>query len=93
MASPEPGFMSWLDMRCAGGETLVCPVRVLWNDYRRSCLRWGFDRATPVGFVRLLGALPGVSLVEGGRGRLRRCANGIGLVPVTEKEEEETRCT
>ncbi len=86
MESPEPGFMSWLDVRCAGGKTLVCPVRVLWNDYRKFCSRWGFDQATAVGFIRLLGALPGVRLVEGGQGRLHRCANGIGLVPMTDEE-------
>lgn len=83
--------MSWLDVRCAGGETLVCPVRVLWDDYRAFCSRWGFDQAAPGGFIRLLGALPGVRLVEGGRGRLRRCANGVGLLPIT--EEERQACT
>ncbi len=87
-SSPEGGFMSWLDLRCAGGETLVCPVRVLWNDYGEFCGQWGFDQAMPGQFARLLSALPSVRLVEGGRGRLRRCANGIGLTPMTEEERQ-----
>jgi hypothetical protein len=86
----EAGFMSWLDLRCAGGDTLVCPVRTLWDDYRDFCTRWGFDQAVPGEFARLLGKLPGVRLVEGGRGRRRRCANGIGLRPMDDSEQEES---
>ena len=77
--------MSWLDLRAVGGGTLVCPVRVLWTDYLAFCLEWGFAVAHPKDFVRMLRSLPGVVLVEGGRGRLRRCANGIGLRPAKER--------
>ncbi len=90
-SSPEAGFMSWLDLRCVDGGTLVCPVRLLWDDYRAFCVRWGFDQAAPGTFVRLLGTLLGVRLVEGGHGRRRRCANGIGLLPAN--NEERSTCT
>lgn len=84
----QHGFKSWQEYRSVEGETLVCPVRVLWDDYSAYCVRWGFDRAGPERFVRHLGALPWVRLVEGGRGRRRRCAQGIGLRPLTEEEKD-----
>ena len=79
--------MSWLDLRCADGGTLVCPVRVLWDDYGEFCSEWGFGQAAPLDFARLLEGLSGVRLVEGGRGRRRRCATGIGLMPAEQRRK------
>ncbi len=89
----KAGFMSWLDLRCVPGDTLVCPVKVLFDDYRRFCWDAGFDRAGSCNFVMMLGSTPGVKFKEGGRGRRRQCATGIGLRPDGTLSKETNQCT
>lgn len=80
------GLKAWIRDRCVLGETLVCPLRVLWNDYRAYCALHGFDQADVTRFVRFLGSDERVRLVDRGRGRLHRAAEGIGLRPHERRE-------
>lgn len=73
------GVMRWTNERAIGGESLVCPVKLLWEDYVDFCERTGSPRETAQGFVEHLASLQGVTLRDGGRGRLKRVADGIGL--------------
>lgn len=84
---PWPSFSAFVRDRTVRGPTLMCPVRVLWREYRTYCRNWGFAPATPGQFVAWLGMEEGIRIRTGGRGRLRRVAVGIGVTP----QQEETR--
>jgi hypothetical protein len=79
--------MSWQTLRLWEEDyviqhaTLVCPVRVLWWSYVAYCGEWGFDYAPADEFMAWLRMTEGVVIRDGGRGRLRRVALGIGLRP------------
>lgn len=79
-------YSAFIRDRAIHHEALVCPVRVLWMEYTWYCQAWGFDRASPTEFVRWLRAEEGVTIKQGGRGRLRRCAVGLGLKPEEQQE-------
>lgn len=68
--------------------TLVCPVRVLWRAYKAYCAEWGFEPATATEFMHWLRLDEGVTIKEGGRGRLHRVAVGLGT-----KQKEALQCT
>lgn len=61
------------------GPTLVVPVRTLWRAYLAYCEEWGFDPDGAEHFVRCVSLEEGVTVRNGGRGRLRRCFEGVGL--------------
>jgi hypothetical protein len=80
------GFLSWLGVRCVEGETLVCPLRALWDDYLAYCRVWDFTAMQELGFVHSLGSLSYVRIVERGHGRRQRCVEGIGSRPLRTRE-------
>jgi len=62
------------------GETLVVPVRLIWDEYCKYCGEWGFQTATTGDFIKWLAEEEGVRLRDGkGRGKLKRVALGIGF--------------
>ncbi len=71
----------WEEEATVKHEALVCPMMVLWRSYVEYCDTWGFDKASPKDFVAWLRMTEGVEIKEGGSGRLRRIALGIGLRP------------
>lgn len=70
---------AWTRDRLVVDPVASTPVRMLWDDYQRYCLDWGFPVAEPGEFVRGLHAVDGTHIVEGGRGRLRRMLSGAYL--------------
>jgi len=80
LPSPEwSGFKAWLGTTMRG-EKLCCPLTVLWNNYEAHCTWWGFPKASPTQFVDFLTeCTEGVTVKEGGRGRLRRMAMGLAI--------------
>lgn len=81
-----PSYSAFVRDDLQSGSTLCCPVRVLWFGYLDYCREWGFERPEATDFVRWLRAEEGVTVVEGGRGRLRRYAVGIGFNQVQRRE-------
>ena len=77
---------SYIAMRTVLGNSLACPLLVIWWDYLQYCRRWGFEVAPAYDFVPWLLALNGVGIIEGGRGRHKRCIIGLGVIP-TEKDK------
>ncbi len=77
-------FSAFVRDRTVHDPVLVCPVRVLWRAYTAYCEEWGFEPADTREFVAWLRGEEGVTLKEGGSGRLRRAALGIGLQPKRE---------
>ncbi len=75
-----PSFSAFVRDRTTSGETLVCPLRTLWHGYRAYCGEWGFDPAPVSRFVAWLASEEGVTIKEGGGGRIRRVAEGIALI-------------
>lgn len=62
------------------GESLVCPVRVIYRQYQNYCKLWGFEALEARYFVNLLKDEDGVKLKDTkSAGRLRRLATGIGF--------------
>lgn len=78
-----PSVGAFLRDRTVRHSSLVVPVRVLWDDYSAYCRRWGFERSSATSFVALVAGLDGVRVRDGGHGRLRRIATGIGALPRT----------
>ncbi len=72
---------SFIRDRAVLGGSLVIPVRVAWREYQAYCTEWGFEPAGPKEFVLELWLEDGVEIREAGRGRLRRCFTGLGLLP------------
>lgn len=58
---------------------LVTPIRVLWRDYLDHCRGWGFPACGPKFFVQWIKELRGVTVAEGGRGRIRRLVTGLAV--------------
>ena len=63
------------------GPTLVCPLMLIWREYKAFCEEWGFYQGSTEEFVTWLENQDGVTITEHGRGRRRRCANGVGVLP------------
>lgn len=80
LPSPEwSGFKAWLGTT-SRGEKLCCPLTVLWNNYEAHSKWWGFPMASPDDFVSFLkDSTEGVTIKEGGKGRLRRVAMGLAI--------------
>ncbi len=77
-----PSFSAFIRDRTIQDNVFITPVRYLWKAYLAYCLEWGFKPAEPNEFISWLGLVEGVKIKEGGKGRLRRAAEGITLQPV-----------
>ena len=82
-----PSYSAFFRDRLTAGPTLCCPIRVIWDGYLDYCREWGFMPAKAETFVRWLADEEGVTLMEGGRGRLKRYAVGIGF---NQRQKKET---
>ena len=70
---------AFLRDRTVLGQSLVCPVRVLWREYLTYCKDWGFDTDGAEDFVRRVTSEEDVRIRKGGCGRFRCCFDGIGV--------------
>jgi hypothetical protein len=82
-AAQAASIASFIAARTVRADNLSCPLLVVWWDYVRYCERWGFTKAQAYDFVDCILSLDGIRLIEGGRGRLKRCIVGIGVMPIT----------
>ncbi len=71
----------FIDDRCVLHSNLVVPLTPLWRAYRTYCVRMRKHPMTAGAFVDALESLPRVTTREGGKGKLRKVAEGIGLKP------------
>jgi hypothetical protein len=80
LPSPEwSGYLAWLGTT-KRGDKLCCPLTVLWNNYQAHCQWWGFPSASAADFTAFLtDSTEGVTVREGGKGRLRRVAMGLAV--------------
>lgn len=67
--------------RLSFGKTLVCPLFIVWRDYKEYCAEWGFDQVNAAAFVFWLETQRGIAIIERGHGKRRRCVLGIGVLP------------
>lgn len=57
--------------------SVATPLRFLYRDYKAMCLDEGFPEADMSDFVRWVSFIEGTSIIEGGRGLLRRVVLGV----------------
>jgi len=79
-------FSAFIRDECQVHPTLACPVRVLWGAYNSYCTEWGFEASEAHQFISYLLLEEGVRISAGGKGRLKRFANGIGLASMSARK-------
>lgn len=67
--------------RLSYGETLICPLLLVWRAYKDYCKLWGFHQVSAENFVFWIESQRHIHIVEKGRGKLKRAVIGIGVLP------------
>ncbi len=75
-----PSFSAFMRDSTVQDPVVITPVRYLWKAYLAYCDKWGFSPAEPNEFMSWLGMTEGITIKTGGKGRLRRAAEGIALM-------------
>lgn len=82
LPSPEwSAFRAFLTERTTEGQVFVVSLRLLWRAYRDFCQEGGFYEVNASTFVQWLDDEEYILIKQGGRGRSRRMACGLALVP------------
>lgn len=80
--APTPqwsGFCSFKKDQLELHPNLLTPPRFLWRAYKAYCTTWGFPQSDAIDFMQWLREIEGVTIMEGGKGRLRSLACGLAL--------------
>jgi hypothetical protein len=79
--SNAAGLEAFCRDRLSFGPTLVCPLMMVWREYKLYCIIWGFHMVSTKAFVFHFEAQRGLYVGTRGKGRRRRFINGIGVLP------------